>query len=211
MSEQTVGTDGSLSDTWERLSSIDKKWFELAFHGFLLFWIVALLVIAWGWSWDNKLIPYVAGIPTALMLVVKLVKTASPDLYDRVTPEFKPGSDSTEDEDGGAVDDLTEAYESAGDASDVKRPPAEQLAYGVRMTAWSMALPILMYVIGFSNALVLFTLAFGLRFFDSPRRAVLITAVFSALMYVFFYAIMGLQPWPGIAGIPSIVDVLGLG
>lgn len=210
MTEEPTRQDDPLSNVWERLSTIDKQWFELVFYGFLLVWLVALLVVAWEWSWDNKLIPYVAGIPTVLMLVVKLAKIIAPGWYGRLVPEFgaEPGSGATGES---GVDELTQAYEEVSEESTAGRSGAERVAYGVRMTAWSMALPLLMYVLGFANALVLFTLAFGLRFYDSPRRAVVVTVVFSVLMYVFFYLLIGMQPWQGTLGIPSIVDVLGLG
>lgn len=207
MTEEQTRQGEPLSDVWERLSRIDKQWFELVFYGLLLVWLVALLVVAWEWSWDNKLIPYVAGIPTALMLVVKLVKIVVPGWYDRVMPEFGSESSADDDQEG----ELAQAYEQVREDSSTGRPRTERIAYGVRMTAWSMVLPLLMYVLGFANALVLFTLAFGLRFYDSPRRAVVVTVVFSVLMYVFFYLLIGMQPWQGTLGIPSIVDVLGLG
>lgn len=215
MTEEPSQQGDPLSSVWERLSTVDKQWFELVFYAFLLVWVVALLVVAWEWSWDNKLIPYVTGIPTLLMLLVKIGKIVAPQWYERLTPDF--GSESTADdkkanaEKPDEVNELTQAYEEVSDDSTTGRPHTERIAYGVRMTAWSMALPVLMYVLGFANALVLFTLAFGLRFYESPRRAVIVTLVFSVLMYLFFYLLIGMQPWQGTVGVPSIVDILGLG
>jgi hypothetical protein len=215
MTEEPTRQSRRLSGVWERLSIIDKQWYELVFYGFLLAWIVALLVVAWEWSWDNKLIPYVTGVPTILVLLAKLAKIVAPEWYERLTPDF--GSESSADDQRAGddkadeVNELTQAYEEVSEDSTAGRPQTERIAYGVRMTAWSMVLPLLMYVLGFANALVLFTLAFGLRFYESPRRAVVVTVVFSGLMYLFFYLLIGMQPWQGTLGIPSIVDVLGLG
>lgn len=207
---EATGAESRTSALLDSLVDLDSNWFALAFYGFLLVWMVAILVVAWEWSWRDKLVPFIAGVPTVALLVVKLVKLGSPATYDRLTPGFVAAAPPFDTDDGETAK-LEAEFEEAREETDVSRPQREQVAYAVRMTAWAMALPLLMYVIGFANALVLFVLGFGLRFFDSPRDAVLVTLGFSAFMYLFFYTIIGMQPWTGVLDIPSIVELVGLG
>lgn len=224
MSDAT-GAEGRSTRVWNALVGVDTKWYLLAFYVFLLVWIGWLLVTAWEWSWRDKLVPFIAGVPTFVLLVAKLVKVSSPATYERLAPSLTfVGEDEAPDREAAAfeaaleethgdeqdTEELEEAFEVARGSDDVTRPPREQFAYAVRMVAWALALPLLMYVIGFANALVLFVLAFGLRFYDRPRDAVIVTVVFSVFMYVFFYSIIGMQPWTGTLEIPSIVELAGL-
>jgi hypothetical protein len=211
MSDATAVEDDRLGALWDALDRMNTKWFKLAFYAFLLIWMVAILVVAWEWSWRDKLVPYIAGIPTILLLAAKLFKVAQPDLYDAIVPDLDFG-----DGGGGSGDSETADLEQAlSDVKDADADPArsrrDRIAYSVRLMAWSLALPLLMYTIGFANALVLFVVAFGLRFYGSIRQTVIVTLVFSAFMYVFFWEIIGLNPWKGIFELPSIVTLLGLG
>lgn len=213
--ETSVDREPAASGLWHTLAGFDRRWFELVFYLFLLVWMVGLLIVAWEWTWRDKLIPYITGVPTIAFILVRLVAVASPETYRRLTPTLPWGGESAETTEGGRpvseeTAELEETLQAVQAGSDVTRPRREQIAYGVRMIAWAMALPLLMYVIGFSNALVLFVLAFGLRFYDSTRDAVLVTVGFSAFMYLFFYYILGMQPWTGILDIPSIVEVVNL-
>lgn len=207
MSDATATGEDRFAGFWDYLDRANIRWFQLVFYGFLLVWMVSLLVVSWEWSWRDKLVPFIAGIPTVVLLLVKIVKVAFPETYDRLLPDFDFGEDQST---SGETSELEETLSQIKEESDYARPRRERIAYAVRMIAWAMALPILMYTIGFSNALLLFVIAFGLRFYDSIRQTVIVTAVFSAFMYLFFYEIIGLQPWLGILELPSIVKVLGL-
>lgn len=199
----------TLEPVWEWFDRVDPRAFPLVFYGFLLVWIGALLVVSWEWAWRDKLVAYLAGVPTLAFIVVTMVKVYSPETYDRLT-FFLPEAEVSVGDDGEASD-LREAYESIRDTDDVGRPRSERIAYGVRITVWAMTLPVLMYTLGFANALVLFVFAFGLRFYDTVRETVVVTVVFSVLMYLFFWEIIGMSPWTGTLGLPSVVDLLGLG
>lgn len=207
MSDATVPDDDLVSRLADRLGDVDATGYELVFYGFLLLWASWLMITAWEWSWDNKLVPLFAGVPTIAFLVVKLLAVVSPETYARLTPDFGERTTESTDEEL----ELEETYQSIREEDDGTRPRTEQIDYAIRMTIWAMALPVLMYLIGFANALLLFVLLFGLRYYDSVRDTVVVTVVFSVLMYLFFWQIIGLNPWPGTLGIPSIVEVLGLG
>lgn len=208
MSDATATSENLLTGFWDLLDRANIRWFQLVFYGFLLVWMASLLIVSWEWAWRDKLVPYIAGVPTIALLLVKIVKIAAPDLYDRIVPDFDFGDGQSA---SGETSELEETLSQIKEESDYARPRRERIAYAVRMLVWSMALPILMYTIGFSNALLLFVIAFGLRFYDSLRQVVIVTVVFSAFMYLFFYEIIGLQPWLGIFELPSIVRILGLG
>jgi hypothetical protein len=166
-----------------------------------------MMVTAWDWSWADKLVPLFAGIPAVVLLLVELFSIVFPRQYARVMPVDADTAGS-----GEAELELEETYQEVREQDeDMTRPRSAQIAYALRMLAWAMALPLLMYLIGFANALVLFVLAFGLVYFGSVRDTVIVTVVFSVLMYLFFWQIIGLNPWTGTLGIPSIVQLLGLG
>jgi hypothetical protein len=209
MSDATVSDDGVVAQIAQRLSELDPKVYQLVFYGLLLVWMAWLMVTSWEWSWANKLVPLFAGVPTLVLLLVKLVAIVSPETYARVTP----GSESGDGDDGSGGDsDLEDTYQQIrSEDEDTTRPRPEQISYALRMLGWALALPAAMYFIGFANALILFVLLFGLRYFESPRDTVIVTVAFSVLMYLFFWQIIGLNPWTGTLDIPSIVDVLGLG
>lgn len=207
MSDATVPDDDLVSRLSRRLDEVDTTVYELVFYGFLFVWVVGLMVSAWGWSWDNKLVPMFAGIPTIAFLLVKLVAIVSPETYARVMPDSSGGESEAADE----SDDLEDTYQSIREQGDDTRPRPEQISYALRMVVWAVALPLMMYLIGFANALPLFIFLFGLRYYDSLRMTVVVTVSFSVVMYLFFWLIIGLDPWPGILGIPSIVEIFGLG
>lgn len=207
MSDATVPDDDLVSRLATRLGEMDATWYELVFYGSLLVWMAWLMITAWEWSWTDKLIPLFAGVPTIAFLIVKLLGIVSPETYARLTPDF--GEEPTESTD--EESDLEDTYQTIRGEDDGTRPRTEQIDYAIRMIAWALALPLLMYLIGFANALLLFVLLFGLRNFGSVRDSIVVTVVFSVMMYLFFWQIIGLNPWPGTLGIPSIVSVLGLG
>jgi hypothetical protein len=207
MSDATVSDDSLVSRIAQRLSDIEGRRYELLLYGLLLVWVCWMMITARGWSWDDKLIPLFAGIPTIVFILAKLLVIVSPETYAGLS-DIGGSSAESEAEDGSSIED---AYQSIRESDEGTRPRTEQYSYAIRMVGWAMALPLLMYLIGFANALLLFVFAFGLRFFNSIRDTVVVTVVFSAVMYLFFWQIIGLNPWLGTLGIPSIVELLGLG
>lgn len=189
------------TETEAGLIPIEGRYLRLGFFVLLLVWLLYLLVTARSWGWEDKLMPYIAGITTLVFLLIKLAKILFPERYEALTPE------SVGDEE---LDEIRENLEEAKEDEGPKRSKTAQERYALIMVGWSIALPVLMYFIGFANALPLFIFAFGLQFYDDLVRPVLAAVVFSVFMYVFFIVIIGMQPWDGTLGIPSILKVLGL-
>lgn len=188
-----------------RLGKVENRWYRLAFFTFLLVWLAYMMLSALPWNWADKLFPFIAGVPAILLVLLKIFKNLFPERYAALKPEA-PKTPETDHEENR----LEETYKELREESDVARPKNERIAYALRMGAWALVLPLLMYLIGFSNALPLYMLAFGYRFYGSVKMTVIISIVFTALMYGFFYTIIGIPVWDSVLGIPSLVRVLGL-
>lgn len=189
-----------------RLAAISGDQYKLVFYLFLLTWLAYMLIAAWPWAWDDKLVPYVVGLPAIPLLLLKIAKVSFPEQYDRFVPSIESGGVAEDDESAR----LQETYKEIREDSDAARPKEERIRYAIRMVAWALALPALMYLIGFDNALPLFMLAFGWRFYGSLRMTVVVTAVFTTLAFGFFYFILGIPLWDSALGIPSFLRVIGL-
>ena len=208
-SETDAGSRGRGGITG-KLASVDSRWYVLVFYAFLLAWLVYLLVLAWGWRWADKLLPYLAGVPTVALIVLKMVELAFPEQFDRLRPSTESSGDQEADTDGERAD-LEESLQEARSGSENVRPRTDRIRYGLVMLGWALALPTLMYFIGFTNALPLFLFVFGLQFYDSVLEAIGITVVSFGLIYAFFYVVIGMQPWDGTLGLPSFLSLLGIG
>ena len=193
---------GPLGRLAVRLDAVDRRVFPVVFYGFLLVWMVALLVVSWEWAWRDKLVAYLAGLATIALIGVVMVKVVSPATYDRLT-FFLPEASEIEADD--EASELLATYQELRESGDMGRPRSQQIYYGIRMTAWAMALPTTAFAYG------LFVFAFGVRFYETLLESVVVTVVFSILMYIFFWEIIGMSPWTGTLDLPSIVEVLGLG
>jgi hypothetical protein len=145
---------------------------------------------------------YIVGIPTVLLVLIKVFELIAPDLYDSITVQESPS------EADGERNDLKEKYEQA--TGGPVHSPEERVYYAIEMTIWIVALPVLMFLIGLVNALVLFVFAFGLRFYDDVRDTIVVTVAFSVGMYLFFGLIMGIQFPEGMLPVPSLLEVFGL-
>lgn len=204
MSNTSADSDGFFAGVVERLASIETRHYKLVFFGFLLVWLLYLLWASLSWPWTDKLFPFIAGVPAVIMVTLKIVKNLYPERYEALKPE--PPTVATDEE----TNQLEETYKKIREGSDTGRPRRERIAYAVRMIVWALALPLLMYLIGFSNALPLFIFAFGLRFYDSLKATIAVTIVFTVLMFGFFYVIMGIPVWDSVLGIPSFAELLGI-
>lgn len=188
----------------ERLAAVDSRTYQVVFFVGLLVWLSYLFVRSLPWNWTNKLFPWMVILPSGLFVLLKLVKLRYPARYAALLPST--GDDDT------ARSRLEESYQQARSGGDTAvRSRAQQLAYAVRLLAWMIALPVLVYVVGLANALPIYLVAFGLRFSKSPVRAVLNAVVYTVLMYLFFFVIMGMPDYAGSFGLPSVLSLFGLG
>ncbi|MFB6097025.1 MAG: tripartite tricarboxylate transporter TctB family protein [Haloferacaceae archaeon] len=204
--EEEAGEDtGAIDGIVTRLNAIEGRKYVLAFYGFLLIWLLYLLGTSLPWRWTDKLFPLIAGVPALVLILMKIAKYGFPERYEALKPEVPTPAGDEE-----AESTLEETYQELREGADAARPRKDQIAYSLRMISWALALPLLMYLIGFSNALPLFIFAFGLRFYDSLRQTVLVTVVFTTLMFGFFYVIMKIPLWNSALGVPSLAKLLGI-
>jgi len=188
------------------LDSVDTQTYTIAFYLGLVVWLCYLLVTSLGWKWTDKLFPVMVIVPSLGFVLVKLFKLRYPDRYARLLPSSNGSMDEHRSR-------LRESYEAArsGGGQEV-RTRSEQLGYAVRLVGWMIALPVLVYVVGLSNSLPVYLLAFGFRFSDAPRWRVVVNAVVAtALMYLFFFALMQIPDYAGMLGLPGLVSYFGLG
>lgn len=190
----------------ERLARVEPRHYKLVFYLFLLAWLVYLVVVSIPWNWRDKLVALIVGVPAIVLLLLKIVMVLWPARFDRLRPSQDVEVESDDEVQAGLQQSLREAREGSA----VVRPRPEQLEYAVRMIVWVLALPIGMFVIGFANTLPLYIAAFGYRFYQRKHMAIPIAVVFSALMYLFFFIVVGMQSHEGLLGIPSILRVLDI-
>lgn len=200
------GADAPTTTVGELLASVDTQTYTLAFYLGLVGWLSYLLVTSLDWKWTDKLFPFMVILPSLGFVLVKLFKLRYPDRYARLLPSTEGSLDEHQSR-------LRESYEAARSGSGHElRSRAEQLSFAVRLVAWMIALPVLVYVVGLSNSLPLYLLAFGFRFSDAPRyRVVLNALVATVLMYLFFFALMQIPDSAGMLGLPGLVSYFGLG
>lgn len=186
----------------DRLASVDREWYQVVFYGFLLVWLVYLLLQTLDWEWGDKLFPYMVGVPTIILIGIRLFKVLDPERYERWLPESFKGDGESE-----VMSQLQERFGGAL-AEELVRDRSERLGVGFQMVIWTTALVVLMWFIGFANALIVWVFAFTIRFFGSVKQAVGVTAVFFLAVYLFFIFILGVIPWDGTLPIPSLLDYL---
>lgn len=186
----------------DRLASVDKKWYRVVFYGFLLVWLVYLMLQTFDWRWGDKLFPYMVGVPTAILIGIQLFKAMDPERYERLLPEVFKGDGESE-----VMSQLQERFGGAL-ADELVRNRSERLGVGAVMVVWTVGLVVLMWFIGFANALIVWVFAFTIRFFGDVKQAVGVTAVFFLAVYLFFIFILGVIPWDGSLQIPSVLEYL---
>lgn len=197
MSEDTIS-----ERIGERIASVSPRTYEAAFYLFFLVWLVYLMVTTLSWEWGDKLFPYMIGIPTGVIIVVQLVKVLYPETYEDIMPDT-----ITEDEDSAIMSQLQERFGGALE-DELVRDRSQRLGLGATMALWTIGLVVLMWFIGFANALVIWVFAFTVRFFESYRQAAIVTVVFFLGVYIFFIFILGIIPWDGALQVPDILDYL---
>ena len=186
-----------------RLASVETRHYQIVFYSFLMVWLVYLMVQTRTWEWGDKLFPYMVGIPTAIIVALRLVKVAYPARYESLLPDKVTEGDDGDD----VMSQLQERFGGAL-ADELVTDRYERLGMGATMVIWTIGLVVLMWFIGFANALIVWVFAFTLRFFGSAKQAVLVTVVFFVAVYLFFIFILGVIPWDGALPIPDILDYL---
>lgn len=172
-------------------SKVDPSWLVNGFFVVMIAWFLYLFVQATAWTrFETWVFPLAATTLGAFLAVTYLLRFNFPSRFPRLAPET-----------GSVLDEL-----------DVDEPeslsPPEQRKVGAIMTAWAVALPFMMYVFGFSWALPPYVWAFVWYFRRDARLAVIVTVIFSLLVYLLFVQFLNILWWDGILGLPEPIRYL---
>ena len=171
---------------------------QLAFYVVIVGFIIFLLVTGTQQFSDNDMLfPYIVGIPSIIVGVVHLVSLIFPGLESKVMPERADASE-----------DLSSELKESIDSEDQGRPLGERQRYGLMMTGWVLVLPVLVFYLGFAYILTPYVFAFIIFFRRDVKLAAFISILFTIAAYVLFILILGMIPWQGQLGLPSLINML---
>ncbi|MFB6097313.1 MAG: tripartite tricarboxylate transporter TctB family protein [Haloferacaceae archaeon] len=176
---------------------VSPKVWSVVFYGAALLWVLALLVLASPWNWDNKFFPMLVGIPVILMLLLQMASDQFPGFFEQLRPE------ALEDD-----DDLSTEFERAKESNVSERSKSEQQRWELYMLGWVIALPILMYFVGFAWVIPIYTFALGLFFTRDVKMAVGIAFGVSLFIFLLFVVLLEVRLWEGVLGLPNPVDYI---
>lgn len=158
----------------------------VGFHVLLLAWVVALTYWATRWdSWRDQLFPLLVTVPTALLVVVQLVRFRRPDLFG-MRSRLGPDEDRRPPRTG--RDDV----ESADAASNVE---TERLLV---VFCWVAAFPVAIYYLGFVLSIPLFLFGFVGYLLGDWRKAAGVTALVTVFVVVLFVSVLNVELWEGV-------------
>jgi hypothetical protein len=162
------------------------------FHLFLLFAVLAMIASSFTFTERARLLPLMIGMPTALLLVLSLVRELKPDHILRFQNWI-----------GVFPSDGTGGKTAQGFSSAVEQevPPLSSFFIG---GAWFCLLLVLVLFLGFPVATLLFVPSFLFVFARySWWRVFLYTAVLFLVEWYGFELLLGLKLWHG--AVPEIV------
>lgn len=175
--------------------SITTTQFRIVFYLAALVYVLYLLITGWSFSWNNKLFPYLIGIPTIALTVFHIIFLSYPSLEDQLVP-------SGENEEASA-------WENFGiDTEDIGRSRGEKQKFGIMMFGWVTALPVAVYYLGYAYVLPVYVFVFVWYFRRDGRLAALLAVGFSIAAYILFIVILGMIPWGGTLGLPNPLNYL---
>jgi hypothetical protein len=147
-------------------------------------WGLYLLQEAWAWQRRDRLVPLIV-----LGLLFGLIGM-------RLAQLWKPGLFPDPSEGDGLETDLDESE---------SRSKTVQERYALYMTGWTVALVLLVFFVGFMNALVVFVPTFVYFFKRSVRMSLAVLVAAYALTYVLFIIILQIYPWTGHFDLPQLL------
>lgn len=163
----------------DRFYPISTKTLLDVFYLSVLGWTVWLLRRAGEWGFDDRLFPYLVGVPLCILVVVKLLKLH----FEGVLP-----FPSINIEDGGPI---------VPDDDRTTRPRNERQRYELIMLAWVVALPVVLYYFGFVLVVPVYLFAF-LWYFKRDLKLALVTSVGgSVALYGLFVILLDVPIWEG--------------
>ncbi len=168
------------------------KWGTVLFHLVLVFGVLAMISSSFTFTERARLLPLMIGVPTAVLLVLSLVRELKPDLVLR----FQTWMDIF-------CRESTDKKAPSGFSSIVEQevPPLRSFFTGA---AWFCLLLVLILFVGFLAATLIFIPTFLLVFARYRWwRVALYTAILFLVEWYGFEVLLGLKLWHGF--MPEIV------
>lgn len=170
---------------------ISSEQVKLLFYGGLLVYIASHLALATDWSWENKLFPYLVGIPLIALIVLNIVLVKFPSIRDTFTPDS---------------DTESRMAEALSSSTDNARSRAERHKTEAEMVVWTVALPVAVYLFGFAYSLPTYVFLFTLYHTRNLKKAAIGAGLFTAFSYVVFMVLLNLRMYHGVVGLPNILE-----
>lgn len=154
---------------------------KIGFYLTVTVWIAWLMTGALDWEWEAKLLPLLAGGLGIILSVTQLVRLT---LLGQTLEGQSEGVTSN------ITDD--ETTEASGWSE-------------LQMIAWLFVFLVLAAAFGMFYALPLFLGGFLYFFTRNWKHSLILTIVFSIMMYLFFVEILGIRLWRGLFNLEPII------
>lgn len=178
--ENDVALEGSTTESSEsRLYPLSPKVMTTLFYLGLFAWATVMLILAFGWNWQDKLFPlFFTGIALILILVHLFVMYFG-DWIQRIMPDTsETGTDEMEFDESEDTESRTGKFRER---------------YELIMIGWVIILLLSLYVIGFLYTIPLYTFGFIWYFNRDLRTAVITALIATVLIYGLFVQILGIR------------------
>lgn len=175
------------------LYPIEPRYFVIAFYLLIALWAAYLLSEAI--TYDriaDFFFPYLLLGLLAVLLVVKLTQLVFPEVMRSLAPTAESSA-------------MTPA--NVGEV-EIARSKRKQELYELRMVAWVVALPFIMYYFGIGWAAVVYTFGFVWYFLGDVKLAALTTVVVVAFVVALFLNVLNMVIWDGVLGLPDPLRVI---
>ena len=180
MTEGTPQSEPEGTRTPDRLYPFSTKTLQTVFYLLLLGWTGWLLAMANEWDGDDKLFPFVVGVPLCLLVTTKLLK-----LYSQRTASSTANKDN----------ETESILEHDGDES--SRSVAVKQRYELTMLVWVVALPVASYYLGFVPVVPVFIFGFLWYYQRDAKLAVAVALAGSITLYLLFAFLLDVSLWKG--------------
>lgn len=170
------------------ITSIQENWFDLLVYLFLLLWISALLYQVFGWnSRYDRFFPLFIGLPLAFFILFKIAFIISPNLKTKLYLDQAERISGSADDKKFTVDSNDKSV----------RDRAERRQIEIYMVVWTVALPFLLYYIGFL-IFPIYIFSFTWFFKKDIKTAIMITVIFSVMTFGLLVQLLGIRLWEGV-------------
>lgn len=165
----------------EAAADVDATYYESAFYGVVLAYVLAVVAAATGYGADARLFPLLVGVALVILLVGKLVATASESVEFAVAGLLAD------------VFDGLDGYE-AGERPD----DAERYRRDATMLGWLVALLVLVWLLGFYPAALVYVTGFVYQQEGDLRRALALGVGTTVCLYALFIGVLSASTYGGV-------------